>query len=133
MFLAEFRNENGHCNVPARYATNRRLGIWVSAQRQQYKVLKAPIDPTKPKRSSPLTQERIDLLDQLGFTWTVRSRESSAPGEALNVAIDAEGKENEEDHLLAAGAMMANFRQHHHQAFVDAGVFDAPEDSVTPI
>jgi len=31
--LKAFKEEEGHCNVPARYVQNRRLGIWVSAQR----------------------------------------------------------------------------------------------------
>ena len=37
--LKEYKAEHGHCNVPARYAKNRRLGIWVSAQRQQVRLL----------------------------------------------------------------------------------------------
>ena len=65
--------------MPARYAKNRRLGIWVSAQRQHYKTLKtkhnATEDSAKTKRSSPLTQERIELLNALDFVWTIRSRE----------------------------------------------------------
>lgn len=118
---------HGSCNVPARYAQNRRLGIWVSAQRQQYKILQQqqrlqqqqpPVQqvtadtaaalppetegdtgsPTnanesttattnasanpKARRSAPLTQERIDLLNALGFTWTIRSRD--ALGESWN-------------------------------------------------
>lgn len=74
--LRAFRREHGHCNVPARYSKNRRLGIWVSAQRQQYKIRQAAAkDPSKPLRTSPLTEERIELLNQIGFTWTIRSRE----------------------------------------------------------
>jgi hypothetical protein len=69
--LKEYKRKHGHCNVPARYKENRRLGIWVSAQRQQYKILKAPEGP---RRSTPLTQERIDLLNEVGFVWSVRSR-----------------------------------------------------------
>jgi hypothetical protein len=72
----------GHCNVPARYPENRRLGIWVSAQRQQYKIMKQSQDSDRPKRSAPLTQERIDLLNIIGFTWTIRSRDSL--GESWN-------------------------------------------------
>lgn len=76
--LKEFKKAFGHCNVPARYADNRRLGIWVSAQRQQFKIINTPItDPSKPRRSSPLTSERIRLLNEIGFTWTIRSRENN--------------------------------------------------------
>lgn len=79
--LKEFKQENGHCNVPARYAKNRRLGIWVSAQRQQYKQQSAsPLEGAP--RATPLTQERIELLNELSFTWTIRSRDSL--GESWN-------------------------------------------------
>eukprot|EP00934_Nitzschia_sp_Nitz4_P001966 Nitzschia sp. Nitz4//scaffold107_size73032//27795//30897//NITZ4_005759-RA/size73032-augustus-gene-0.100-mRNA-1//-1//CDS//3329532590//1966//frame0 len=88
--LKQFKHMNGHCNVPARFAENRRLGIWVSAQRQQYKILQQQnkemaMDPeegastatdAKARRSAPLTQERVDLLNAIGFTWTIRSRDS---------------------------------------------------------
>jgi len=115
---AAYREIHGHCNVPARFPENRRLGIWVSSQRQQYKILQqqkharsiqdqggvavaAPpaseltlsegIQPAesennaggaKARRSAPLTQERIDLLNAIGFTWTIRSRDSL--GESWN-------------------------------------------------
>lgn len=75
-------------NVPARYSKNRRLGIWVSAQRQQFKILNSPVVPEtgKPRRSAPLTQERVNLLNALGFTWTIRSRDSL--GESWNQKLD---------------------------------------------
>lgn len=79
--LKAFKEEHGHCNVPARYTKNRRLGIWVSAQRQQYKNLQVLIGP-KSRRLARLTQDRIDLLNELGFTWTIRSRDSL--GESWN-------------------------------------------------
>ena len=79
--LRVFRQDHGHCLVPARYAKNKRLGIWVSAQRQQYKIMQlAAQDPQQQQRPSPLTQERIDLLNQLGFTWTIRSRDGDSDG-----------------------------------------------------
>ena len=85
--LKEYKSLHGHCNVPARYPQNRRLGIWVSAQRQQFKILQQqhvsaqqaqdPVVATaKQRRSAPLTQERIQLLNELGFVWTIRSRDS---------------------------------------------------------
>jgi len=113
--LKAYKQIHGHCNVPARFADNRRLGIWVSAQRQQYKILQqqkhlqpgqvlvpAAIEGeegaipaaegavqagdsatnSKARRSAPLTQERIDLLNSLGFVWTIRSRDSL--GESWN-------------------------------------------------
>lgn len=115
LFSLAYKQIHGHCNVPARFADNRRLGIWVSAQRQQYKILQqqkhlqpgqvlvpAAIEGeegaipaaegaaqagdsatnSKARRSAPLTQERIDLLNSLGFVWTIRSRDSL--GESWN-------------------------------------------------
>lgn len=84
--LLEYKQEHGNCNVPARYTKNRRLGIWVSAQRQQYKQITTAVDGDKPRRAAPLTQERIDLLNEMGFTWTIRSRDSL--GESWNQRLD---------------------------------------------
>jgi len=39
-------------------------------------------DATKGRRSTSLTQERIGLLNDLGFTWTIRSRDTF--GESWN-------------------------------------------------
>jgi hypothetical protein len=33
--LIAYKEEHGNCDVPARYARNKRLGIWVTRQRQQ--------------------------------------------------------------------------------------------------
>eukprot|EP00550_Attheya_septentrionalis_P004429 CAMPEP_0198283158 /NCGR_PEP_ID=MMETSP1449-20131203/2828_1 /TAXON_ID=420275 /ORGANISM="Attheya septentrionalis, Strain CCMP2084" /LENGTH=1129 /DNA_ID=CAMNT_0043979683 /DNA_START=92 /DNA_END=3481 /DNA_ORIENTATION=+ len=83
--LKQFKQVMGHCNVPARYKENRRLGIWVSAQRQQYKAMRADEEKGE-KRSTPLTEERIDLLNQLSFTWTIRSRDTL--GESWNQRLE---------------------------------------------
>jgi hypothetical protein len=48
-------------------------GIWVSALRQKCKIMQMPEYPSKSRRSTPLTQERIHLLNELGFSWTARS------------------------------------------------------------
>lgn len=82
MHRAAYKAEFGHCNVPARYEKNRRLGIWVSAQRQQYKIMRQMPDSAKARRSAPLTEERISLLKAIGFTWTIRSRDTF--GESWN-------------------------------------------------
>jgi Helicase associated domain len=71
----QFKAVHGHCNVPARYNENRKLGIFVSAQRSQYKALQLlehgqSADTTR----TSLTRERIRLLNDLGFSWTVRSQ-----------------------------------------------------------
>ncbi len=58
--LVEFKNNNGHCNVPQRWPVNQRLGIWVSNQRRRWK-------------EKQLTEERIKRLNELGFTWDVQA------------------------------------------------------------
>lgn len=83
--LKSFVKSHGHANVPARYSENRRLGIWVSSQRQQYKVLNSGEDTSKPK--PPLTDERIALLNDLNFTWSVRSRD--IPADTWKLSFEA--------------------------------------------
>eukprot|EP00956_Cyclotella_meneghiniana_P011167 scaffold15667_cov79-Cyclotella_meneghiniana.AAC.1 len=58
--LLEFKEANGHCDIPQRYASNVELGRWVKDQRTF-------------KKQGKLSQERIGLLDKIGFTWRVRS------------------------------------------------------------
>lgn len=55
--LIEFKEIFGHCDVPKRYRANRPLAAWVSNIR------------SRRKRGS-LSQEKIDILDKIGFCWT---------------------------------------------------------------
>ena len=73
--LLEFRRKHGHCRVPHGYSSNRKLSWWVMNQRAQYTA-------RNQGKKSWLTDERIQLLDGLGFIWTphvkgARRRESS--------------------------------------------------------
>lgn len=52
--LSEWKRIHGHCAVPIAQGE---LGTWVSKQRQL-------------KKRDKLTQEKIDALDSLGFTWS---------------------------------------------------------------
>jgi len=54
--LKRFKKEYGNCNVPSRYTTDSLLGKWVSRQRVE-------------KKAGVLSNERITLLNQLGFCW----------------------------------------------------------------
>lgn len=63
--LRQFQREHGHCRVPKRYSANPSLANWVSKQRQLY------------KRSSSLTQERIDSLNDIGFCWDATAKKTS--------------------------------------------------------
>lgn len=60
--LRTYRTINGDCNVP-RNGANSKLGVWVNNQRQAYTNVKSG------KKGSQISQERIALLDGLGFFW----------------------------------------------------------------
>ena len=52
--LCRFKEENGHCNVPATYSENVALGSWVTNVRVLYK-------------KNALEKKRIDRLETIGF------------------------------------------------------------------
>jgi superfamily II DNA or RNA helicase len=54
--LVAFKDENGHCNVPATYPANPTLGNWVPTQRSA-------------KKRGKLSPERIQQLETLGIMW----------------------------------------------------------------
>lgn len=54
--LVEYKNKNGHCNVPKEYPDNPRLGAWVSKQRLQ-------------QSKGKLSTYRFDKLNQLDYNW----------------------------------------------------------------
>lgn len=61
--LESFVKENGHARVPFKFPKNRHLGIWVSTQRAKYKQLR------KGEPSPSMTEDRIELLNKVGFEW----------------------------------------------------------------
>ena len=63
--LKKYKEDHGDCQVPTLYLPNTKLGRWTHTQRHQRRL------QNKGKRSS-MTVERINLLDQLGFSWEVR-------------------------------------------------------------
>ena len=66
--LAGFKNENGDCNVPYRHGS---LGSWVFTQRSCYK-------------NGKMSQERIRLLETIGFEWFLRERTVTKPSWKLD-------------------------------------------------
>jgi hypothetical protein len=54
--LQRFQKRFGHCNVPARWQEDEKLGAWVYTQRAQYK--KGRLQP-----------ERVKRLEKLGIAW----------------------------------------------------------------
>ncbi len=54
--LRAFKQKLGHCNVPTVYNDNPVLGRWVDMQRQM-------------KKKNRLPEERVQLLEKIGFIW----------------------------------------------------------------
>eukprot|EP00593_Proboscia_inermis_P011165 CAMPEP_0171305154 /NCGR_PEP_ID=MMETSP0816-20121228/14943_1 /TAXON_ID=420281 /ORGANISM="Proboscia inermis, Strain CCAP1064/1" /LENGTH=102 /DNA_ID=CAMNT_0011785751 /DNA_START=43 /DNA_END=351 /DNA_ORIENTATION=- len=66
--LVCFVKEFGHARVPQQFPKNPSLGKWVRTQRQNYeKVLKGG-------SSSNITEDRIQLLNKIGFEWVPRGK-----------------------------------------------------------
>jgi hypothetical protein len=63
--LKLYKEKHGDCQVPTHYAENPKLGRWTHTQRHQRRL------QVKGKKSC-ITNERVALLDQLGFSWEVR-------------------------------------------------------------
>ena len=59
--LKEFKNKNGHTNVPVKFKDNPQLGRWVQRQRALY------------RRGRELTQQRIDKLQGIGFIFDMHA------------------------------------------------------------
>jgi hypothetical protein len=57
--------QHGHARVPFQYSENPSLGRWVDAQRRQYRLL-------RDGKKTILSQERLELLNQLGMIWNIR-------------------------------------------------------------
>ena len=62
--LEIFHMTTGHCNVPSNFKDSA-LSNWVKNQRKQFKLLKTGL-------MTAMDEERIDLLNSLGFNWNPR-------------------------------------------------------------
>lgn len=62
--LEVFHMTTGHCNVPSNFHDSS-LSNWVKNQRKQFKLFKAGL-------MTAMDEERIDLLNSLGFNWNPR-------------------------------------------------------------
>lgn len=68
--LKAFKEEHGHCDVPAQKT---KLGRWCNQVRVSFKAMGGP----KEKQPYHLTQEHIDRLNEIGFKWQVGSWHTS--------------------------------------------------------
>ena len=72
--LVKFWRQNGHCHVPIR---EKELNAWAKRQRRHYKKY---CDSKSKDVSSTMTEERIRLLDEIGFAWNpAHPNPSSSP------------------------------------------------------
>lgn len=67
--LVQFKNEHGHCKVPAKWAENPKLAKWVSKQREKQRMNKLPVD-------------RKAKLDSVQFAWSYIEASNKQPWEA---------------------------------------------------
>ena len=63
--LTEYHNEHGNADVPLKYEPCPSLGTFVNRQRSEMRKMEAG-------KATSLTQERIEDLNKLGFTWALR-------------------------------------------------------------
>jgi hypothetical protein len=61
--LKAFKAKFGHVQVPKLYKPNPGLGRWCARTRSQYRVFQN-------SRPCPLSQDKIDALNEIGFSWT---------------------------------------------------------------
>jgi hypothetical protein len=91
--LADYKQKNGHCNVPVNSIGYGNLGGWVSRQRTGY----MNFQESKPR---PLTKKQIRALEKLDFKWRFDSHsrplEEQRPGPAmLSLQVQNENDDNE--------------------------------------
>lgn len=94
--LIQYKKEHGDCNVPMR-KDDPQLGEWVGQQRKQYKL-------KKEGKKAPITDERIQKLDELDFTWQLRKRKrQSETADGDGAAADAQAAAESVVESLAEG------------------------------
>lgn len=68
--LKKYKEDHGDCLVPQKYPPNPSLGTWVNKQRMEYKLL-------MDKNKSSMTEERLEALKNIGFTWAKRKGQAT--------------------------------------------------------
>jgi hypothetical protein len=77
--LKAYSETFGHCRVPYNYAPNPKLARWVSRQRFLYRKMQKSGNETIKSNIRPynvLTSERIEALEEIGFSFEVPRRQS---------------------------------------------------------
>jgi len=68
--LLIFKRQFGHCLVPSNFPFNPKLATWVKCQRRQYKLYLRG-------SATNITDARIEILENHGFEWQLRSSSHS--------------------------------------------------------
>ncbi len=82
--LKEYKDINGHCNVPQNYEVNKDLANWVGRQRTEWRKF-------RDGKRAQITADRIALLDGLGFQWSPQEQKWSESLEGLKDYRDING------------------------------------------
>ena len=69
--LKQYKTKKGDCKVPSIYIENQPLANWVSWQRHRYRI-------------SRLSEEHINMLNDIGFDWTVPPKASTTAQTEIN-------------------------------------------------
>jgi hypothetical protein len=72
--LIEYKDQHGDTLVPKRYGQNPALGNWVNKQRQKFRNCCENGNPCS------LTEERIRVLNEVGFCWDGNTRTTNRKG-----------------------------------------------------
>jgi Helicase associated domain len=82
--LANFKKDNGNCNVQINCAANRKLATWIHHQRRQYELFTEG-------QPCNITDDRIRALDALGFDWRPRDKKQSSSDQLHDVSVSSDG------------------------------------------
>ncbi|KAL7461138.1 hypothetical protein ACHAXS_001565, partial [Conticribra weissflogii] len=75
--LQLYKSRHGNCDVPSRYPANVALGKWVRKQRKQYRLFRTG-------RKCGLNEEKVYMLEAIGFVWKQSNRAPLDPVEEEN-------------------------------------------------
>jgi len=82
--IKNYKEIHGHCVVSGKSKTSKCLALWASTQRQQLREMKEG-------RPSTILQERLDMLNSLGFAWKRREGNWQEMFDELNVYKEKHG------------------------------------------
>jgi hypothetical protein len=125
--LADYKEKNGHCNVPYRFKEYGHIGGWVSNQRRHYKNYKE-------NRPGPITKERICALEELDFKWRLDSHVRPLEEQISAPVTQTENGNNEVDQLFEKNKIIiiiissSSSNHHHHDSDSDSDAYNKEDD-----